>query len=389
MDPRVVVSGLGVVSPLGTELEDFWQALLYADSAPEEYPHAHPERLPNRLAYRVPDGPDARPAGSRTVAFALRAAEAALRDAGLAPAPEGTLIGACVATATGNQDVLEARRLGLAAPPPLEAYPFSVAPALATRLDLGGPVVTLSTACAAGCYSLSLAAQALADERADVMLVVGADSISRVTQACFNRMNALDPLVCRPFDAERAGTVYGEGAAALVLETEAHARRRGRAHAYALVAGSGWSCDGHHATAPDPAGVQIERALQRALDDAGLGLGDIDCIVAHGTGTELNDLAESHVMEQAFGADLERLSVCAPKSKLGHTAGAAGAFACLTAALILDRGLVPPTANLTRIDPRCRLPLHTDWPRPLAARHVLVNAYAFGGNNISVILGAA
>jgi len=268
-----------------------------------------------------------------------------------------------------------------------DTYPFSVTAAVARALGIGGPTLTVSTACAAGCYSVSLAAEAILAGRAEVMVAGGADTVSRVSQACFNRMNAVDTM-CRPFDANRMGTLYGEGAAILILESEEHAGRRGPARRYAAIDGAGWSCDGHHPTAPDPTGKQIERALQRALADAGLTLDDIGCIVAHGTGTALNDLAESRGMEQAFGGALARIPVCAPKSQLGHTAGAAGAFSCLIAALILDRGLVPPTANLTAPDPHCTLRLHTDWPVSTTARHVLVNAYAFGGNNISVIVGA-
>ncbi len=389
MTQRVVVTGLGVVSPIGATLEEFWQALLYEESWPHEYPYARPSYMPNRLAYWMRDEP---PAGavreSRASRFAVQAGRMALEDAGLLQLEEAGAIGVCLGSATGNHDVLEAHRERGGTVTPLDAYPFSVTAAVARRLGLGGPTFTISTACAAGCYSVSVAAEAILNGQADVMLAGGADSVSRVTQACFNRMNAVDPQVCRPFDAHRAGAVYGEGAALLVLESEEHARHRGRTHGYAQVKGAGWSCDAHHPTAPNPAGGQIELALRRALADARLAPQDIDCVVAHGTGTELNDLAESSGMEQVFGTGLARVPVCAPKSKLGHTAGAAGAFSCLIAALILDRGLVPPTANLTSLDPRCKLHLHTDWPVPTSARHVLVNAYAFGGTNISVILAA-
>jgi 3-oxoacyl-[acyl-carrier-protein] synthase II len=390
MASRILVTGLGVVSPIGHTLDGFWNALLYEESWPDEYPYARSSYMPNRLAYRVRDDPATGAtagAASRTVRFAVRAAEMALQDAGLLPLCDADAIGVCLGTATGNHDLREAERERGERSAPIEAYPFTVTSAVAQRLALGGPALTISTACAAGCYSVSVGSEAILSGLADVMVVGGADTISRVTQACFNRMNALDTQACRPFDANRGGTVYGEGAAVLVLESERHARQRGHTESYAAIEGCGWSCDGHHPTAPDPSGIQIQHALHRALADADLTVRDIDCIVAHGTGTELNDIAESRGMEHAFGAALDRVLVCAPKSKLGHTAGAAGAFSCLTAALILDRGLVPPTAHLTSIDPRCALRLHTEWPVPTSARHVLVNAYAFGGNNISVVLG--
>jgi 3-oxoacyl-(acyl-carrier-protein) synthase len=391
MTERVVVTGLGVVSPLGGRLGEFWDALLYGESVPQVYPHLPARAMSNRHAYWLRDVPSAGPGGphsSRTVRIATEAVRAALDEAGVPAAPGADVVGLCLGTATGNHDLVETAREA-ATPIPDSGYPFTVATTVAEALALSGPVLTISTACAAGCCSVALAAEAILDGQADVMVAAGADTISRVTQACFNRMNALADDVCRPFDARRTGTMYGEGAAALVLESERHARQRGSARIYAEVKGSGWSCDGHHATAPDPSAAEIVRALRRALADAGVGPDAIDCVVAHGTGTELNDLAESHAMEQVFGGAVDRILVCAPKSKLGHTAGASGAFACVVASLILDRGLVPPTANLTSVDPRCRLRLHADWPVPASARHVLVNAYAFGGNNVSVILGAA
>jgi len=389
MTTRVIVTGLGVVSPIGNTLEEFWDALLYQESSPQEVPYVRTFDMPHRLAYRLREElpPASTPTESRAVRFAVHAARLALQDAGLLPIQGSGPIGVCLGTATGNHDVFEDER-DRGGAVPSDAYPFSVTAPVARQLGLDGPLLTVSTACAAGCYSVSLAAEAILTGHADVMVVGGADCVSRVSQACFNRMSAVD-LICRPFDADRKGTIYGEGAAVMILESEEHAERRGHALRYAAIEGCGWSCDGHHPTAPDPAGRQIELALHRALADAGLTLHDIGCIVAHGTGTELNDVAESSGMDQVFGAGLARIPVCAPKSKLGHTAGAAGAFACLIAALIVDRGLVPPTANLTSIDPRCKLRLHTDWPVSTSARHVLVNAYAFGGNNISVIVGAA
>jgi 3-oxoacyl-[acyl-carrier-protein] synthase II len=158
---------------------------------------------------------------------------------------------------------------------------------------------------------------------------------------------------------------------------------------YAEVKGSGWSCDAYHATAPEPSGASIIRALERALDEARAAPEEIDCVIPHGTGTALNDVVESRILAEVFEDRVGDLLVCAIKSMVGHGGGAAGAFSVLTAAMILDRGVVPPTANLRELDAECALRPHRGKAIEARVRNVLVNAYAFGGNNISLILGRA
>jgi len=393
MTNQVVVTGLGTVSPLGNDIESFWDALLSQENKPHDYPYRQPHYMRNRRAYLVPEwetmaGVTADRQHGKTTQFALQATRAALADAALLDGrPADSVIGVCLGMGTGDCDLLEGERENGTSGSPLAAFPFGATAAVATRFQLTGPNLTVSTACSAGCYSLSLARDAIEDGWADVMVVGGTEVVSRVGQACFNRIDGLDPEVCRPFDVNRAGTVYGEGAAVLVLESAAHARKRGRQHWYAEVKGVGWSCDGYHPTAPEPLAEQSELAMRRAMAEANLSLEAIDCVVCHGTGTELNDVTESICLQNVFGYRLDHIPVCAPKSKLGHSGGASGAFSCLTAALILVRGLVPATAHLTAIDPRCRLNLHVGPPLQAPVHNVLINAYAFGGNNISVILG--
>jgi 3-oxoacyl-(acyl-carrier-protein) synthase len=296
-------------------------------------------------------------------------------------------VGVAVGTGVGDCSLPERARPDGVPPDGLDAFPFKVGSVLAGRLGLGGPAVTVSTACSASAYSVSLAADMIRDGRADVVLAGGADGYTRVGVACFNRLGALDPERCRPFDARRKGTIFGEGAAFLVLESESHARARGRDRYYGVVEGTGWSCDGHHATAPESQAVQIVRAMRAALDEAGLTAADIGAVVPHGTGTPLNDVVESHALHQALGPAAATLPVYSLKAMLGHTGGAAGAFALLTALLMLDRGTVPPNIPLDEPDPECDLRLPTGAPVHSDPRHVLVNAYAFGGNNISVLVG--
>lgn len=393
-----MVTGLGVVSCLGTTVADYWAGLLRAHNlpAPVRDPRAN---MPNRLLYSVTDDTPPKPRRStavlgRTSSFAIRAARAALADAGLDGDSDGHTgggwggrAGVSIGTGVGDEPQFEEARPEGVPPGGPDAFPFKVSSVLATEFGLTGPSASISTACSASAYSVSLAADAIQDGQADVMLAGGADGYTRVGNACFNRMGALDPVRCRPFDRDRRGTVFGEGAALMVLESESHARGRGRTGWYATVEGAGWSCDGHHATAPEPAATQIVRAMSAALADAGVSISDIGCVLPHGTGTPLNDEVEERALREVFGASLGSVPVYNLKALLGHTGGAAGAFGLLTAILIVHSGLVPANAEVSPtpggINP------HTGAALPVAVRHALVNAYAFGGNNISVVVGAA
>jgi 3-oxoacyl-[acyl-carrier-protein] synthase II len=390
---RVLITGLGVVSPAGSTIESYWAALLAGAVAPSRFPWTDERYVGDPLTYSVAEPKrrevsDAGLAIGRASQFAIRAAEMCLADAAF-NAGDAAPIGVSMGTGMGHADLLEDEREGAGAAAPLERFAFEAGSTVAARLHLRGPNLSVSTACSAGAYSVSLAVEAIRAGLADAILAGGCEAFSRVAFGCFRRLGALDPVACRPFDAGRAGTVFGEGAAMLLLESEEHARRRGRTSYYAAVSGAGWSCDAYHPTAPEPGGQQTAAALQRALEDANLRPEDIDCVVPHGTGTELNDVVESSTLAQVFGPHLNRLRIFGLKSVIGHSGGGAGAFSCVTAALMLHYGMVPPTANLVNVDPRCELPLHTGTPVTGDLRRALVNAYAFGGTNISVILEKA
>jgi 3-oxoacyl-[acyl-carrier-protein] synthase II len=372
------------------DLDSYWSGLLSATSTPRpvDDPGA---RMRNRLLYGigpVPEPPtDGAGSPGRTSAFAVHAGGAALADAGLADLPDPSRVGVAVGTGVGDCSLPEQARLADSTPQGLDAYTFKVGSMLAARYGLAGPMISVSTACSASAYGVSLAVEAIATGAADVVLAGGADGYTRVGVACFNRLGALDPERCRPFDADRVGTIFGEGAAFLVLESESHARARGRDRHYGVVEGSGWSCDGHHPTAPDAGARQIARAMRTALDEAGVDPADVGCVVPHGTGTPLNDVVESRALHQVLGPSAATVPVYSLKAMLGHTGGAAGAFSLLTAMLILDRGAIPPNVPLGRPDPECVIELSGPAPLAPAPRHVLVNAYAFGGNNCSVLVG--
>lgn len=389
---RVLISGLGVVSPIGNDIASYWQALLTKDNEARNIPFLREEYMRNRRGYYVNDWMPTFTSvpyleGGRSCQFAVSAAEMALGDAGLLDRVSELSCGVSLANGLGDAEPIERARAGGPASSALEHFMFRLDAAVASRFSLSGPSFTVSTACSAGLYSIEIGARAIQRGWADVMIVGGSEGFSRVAQACFNRLGALDSKNCRPFDVNREGTLFGEGAAVMVLESELHAQNRGWTRSYAYLAGCGDSCDGYHATAPDPSADYTCAAARRAIDEAELSPEAIDCVIAHGTGTALNDVAESVTLERVFGDRIQEIPVCAIKSKIGHSGGAAGAFSCLTAVLALERGAVPPTAHLNSLDPRCRLKIVTGTAKQARLDYALVNSYGFGGNNISLVIG--
>ena len=387
----VRITGLGVISCLGRGTETFWQGMTGAASAPAPVadPHAHMD-LP--LMYlvpvaAVPEGPEDQDGlvlgdASR---YALAATWEAMADAGLAgPADPGRL---AVVLGTGMGDSGLHEQWHVDGGPGGDGWvpTFSPAAVLGAALGAAGPVTSVSNACAASGFGISLAADLIRSGEADIVVAGGAEAYSRVALACFNRLGAIDPERCRPFSLHRQGTVFGEGAAILVLESAAHARARGAPPAYATLAGAGWSCDAHHTTAPEPEGVQIARAMRQALAEAGVAADQVGCVVPHGTGTQLDDVVEGAALHGVLGPVAQVTPLYSLKGLIGHTGGAAGALATLAAALILRHGSIPANVPLGEQDPECKVAL----PRaqtPLAGSCVLVNAYAFGGNNVSLAL---
>ncbi len=375
---EVVVTGLGVLSCLGIGRKRFWNGMIHARSTPQplDDPHAN---VRTALLYPVPDREE-RPATATR--FALRAAEEAVRDARLADA-DPRRIAVVVGTGMGESAAHEARRVSgeLAS----EWTPtFSVGAAIGELVGARGPNTTVSNACAASGYAISVAADLIRSGEADVVIAGGAEAYSRVGLGCFDRLGAIDPQRCRPFDRNRAGTVFGEGAAVLVVESASRARARG-ARAYAALAGEGWSCDAFHNTAPEPTGAEIRRSMRQAMTDAGVVPGDIGLVVPHGTGTELNDAVEAEALHDVMGTPPSLYSL---KALIGHTGGAAGAMGVLAAALITHSGWVPPNVPLADPDTELGLSLPEN-PARLSRPAVVVNAYAFGGNNVSLVLKKA
>jgi 3-oxoacyl-[acyl-carrier-protein] synthase II len=256
-----------------------------------------------------------------------------------------------------------------------------------------GPVLTSTLACASGNYSIIEGYHFLQRGEADVIISGGTESSTTpVSFAALGRLGALscrndDPThASRPFDVDRDGFVYGEGAAVMILETEEHARARG-AKIYAEVLGGRLTGDAFHITAPDPDGGGAVRAMEGAVESAGLEPTDIDVIYAHGTSTQLNDVTETKAIKRAFGPHAYNLAVTATKSMVGHLMGGAGAISALSAVLTLHDGVIPPTINHEQPDPECDLDYVPNQSRRADVNAVLVNAFGFGGQNVVLAMG--
>jgi 3-oxoacyl-[acyl-carrier-protein] synthase II len=266
----------------------------------------------------------------------------------------------------------------------LSRYPCHLIAAwIARELDCSGPNLMIPTACAAGNYAIAHAMDELGTGRAEVMLAGGADAFSRITYTGFYRLGAIAPERCQPFDKNRKGMIPGEGAAVLVLETLDRARARG-ARVYAELAGYGLSCDAHHMTAAHPEGSGAARAMERALAAAGATPLEVSYISAHGTGTPTNDRLEIVAVRRVFGAAAGKTPMSSIKSMIGHTMGAASAIEAAVCALAVATDRIPPTMNLE--EPEEDLDFVANRAREHRVLLAMNNAYAFGGNNASLLV---
>jgi 3-oxoacyl-[acyl-carrier-protein] synthase II len=383
MARRVVITGMGAVTPLGVTAPALFAGWAAGECAIED-----------GVARCAGFGPAA---GSppRHVRFALAAAAEALGEAGWqrglpydaerVACTAGTGVGTLALTEAAGADA--ARLPGLAAP---LTQPYDAATPLAVQFGLRGPALPLVSACAAGAHAIGEAARLIAAGDADAALAAGAEaSISPLPLAAFAAMGALSRLgICRPFDARRDGFVMGEGAGALVLEAADTAHARG-ATVLAELAGYGFSDDAHHMTAPEPAGTGAARAISLALEDAGLTPAQVGYVNAHGTSTMLNDRCETLALKRALGEDVAaRVPVSSTKSAIGHLIGAAGAVEAIATVHALRAGVVPPTLGLEEPDPELGLDFVPAAARPLngAPRTALSNSFGFGGHNVVLCL---
>ncbi|TAH37092.1 MAG: beta-ketoacyl-[acyl-carrier-protein] synthase family protein [Planctomycetota bacterium] len=399
---RIVVTGLGPVSPVGSGKEAFWNAIRAGADGSGEVMKFDTSMYKVHRACEVKDFRPRSLQGDPGPAtqLAVAAVELALEDARL-PAPRDDArsplrhAGVVIGTTGGEIPVLEKmnrQRFGphkeAVDPADFPKYPCHVIAAnVARHYGFRGPNQVVPTACAAGNYAISIGFEWLRSGRAPFVLAGGADPLSVVSFTGFGRMFAIAADRCRPFDKNRKGILPGEGAGILVLETLESARRRG-ARVYAEVRGYGLSCDAYHPTMPHPEGAGVQLAMRRAMQQAGLQADDVDYISAHGTGTQANDKIESSAIRAVLGAAARKTPISSIKSMIGHTMGAASALEAIVCSLAVDTGWIPPTMNYETPDPDCDLDYVPNKAREKRVQVALNNAYAFGGNNSCVVFAS-
>ena len=389
--PRVVVTGMGIVSAAGWTLDDTWAAIVEGRSGLRTLSLFESQRCGKLPVGEVTGDPGARSGlanGSRSDHLAVWAARQAYDDAGLAAAACAPERGAVVLGAlTGGMMFTEEFLTALHRGQPTDSRHLddraccNSADRVAERFGLSGFRTTISNACASGGAALGLGCDLIEAGEADVVLAGGVDSLNRVVLNGFNSLMLVSPEGCRPFDAERKGMSVGEGAGVLVLESEAHARARG-ARVRAWLAGRGNTCDAHHVSAPQPEGRGLCEAMRLALADAALPPSAVDYINAHGTGTADNDPVEARAICTLFGDSPPAVS--STKRFFGHTLAAAGAIEAIVSVLALEHQAIPPNLGLRTVDPKVALTPVAEY-RAAELDVVMSTSLGFGGNN-SVVL---
>ena len=416
---RVVVTGIGAVTPLGVGVDHVWRRLLAAESGISKIESFDASDLRCQIAGEVPTGGSGEggfnidewvPTKDQRkmdtfIAYALAAADQAVADAGWTPDDEeslnrtGVLIGSGIGGLPGISNtavVLHERGPRRVSPFFIPASLINLAPGhVSIKYGFRGPNHSVVTACASGTHAIGDAARMIQFEDADVMVAGGAEAaVCRIGIAGFAAAKALSThfndtpeKASRPWDRDRDGFVMGEGAGVVVLEDLEHAKARG-AKIYAEITGYGLSGDAYHMTAPAQDGNGGFRAMQAAMKRAKLDPQDIDYINAHGTSTPLGDEIELSAVKRLFGDHSNKLSMSSTKSAIGHLLGAAGAVEAVFCVKAIQDGVVPPTLNLDNPSPGCDLDLVPHVAKERTVRHVLSNSFGFGGTNASLIMSA-
>ena len=403
---RVVVTGLGAVTPLGNDLSTSWAGVRAGNSGVDRITHFDPGAFASQIAGEV-KGFDAAAVfgvkearrGARPIHLAMAAAREALADSGLDIGPIAADVAVCMGSGIGGVEVLERATRVVDAEGPRRVSPFAAATALIdmapgmVAIDLGaqGPNIAVVSACASGADAIGQGAEWI--RRGDAIAVLAGGTEAAITEtgmAMFGAARALstrnhDPRgASRPFDKDRDGFVAAEGSAILVLEERGHAIARG-ARIYGEIVGYSATADAHHITAPHPLGDGAIRCIRRAVDRAGLVPSDIQYINAHGTSTDLNDVTETRAFKAVFGEGAYHIPISSTKSMTGHLLGAAGAFEAAVTLLAMQDSFIPPTINLDTPDPECDLDYVPHVGRPAALRYAISTSFGFGGHNACLV----
>ena len=408
MTEKVVITGLGAVTPVGNDPSAFWESLTAGKSGIAEVTHFDPSIFSTRFAGELKefdldaymDKKQARRADPYT-RFAIAASKQALAQSGLDMSEnDGNRIGAIIGSGIGGITTWEANHRALIERGPGKVSPFFIPMMIAdmasgqVSMQLGARGSNFATvsACASGAHAIGEAYEMIRRGQLDAAFAGGAEApIAPTAMAGFASMRALSSRnenpagASRPFDLERDGFVMGEGAGVLVLEAESHARERG-ADILAELGGYGSTADAHHMTAPAPGGEGAVRAIRQALDRGRVDPENVGYINAHGTSTQLNDRFETMAIREVFSAHADRLVVSSTKSMTGHLLGAAGAIEAIASVFVVRSGVIPPTINLENPDPECDLDYCPNEAREVPVDVVVSNSLGFGGHNVTLLI---
>jgi len=408
VDRRVVITGVGLITPLGIGVKQSWEALCAGKSGIGEITRFDASGFPTRIAGEVknfnPEDFLPKKDAKRTqlfIAYAVAAARMAIEDSRLViNEANANRVGVLTGCGLGGLDILEENTKILQDKGPRRVSPFfipmmigNMAPGMISiQLGAKGPNASIATACAAGTHAVGEAYKIISRGAADAMITGGVESV--VTPTCLAGFSALKALstrnddpqrASRPFDKDRDGFVVGEGSGILILETLENALSRG-AHIYAEVCGFGMSGDGFHMTAPAPDGEGAARCMQAAIDDAGISHTAIDYINAHGTSTDLNDVYETKAIKAVFREKAYSIPISSTKSMTGHLLGGAGGIESVFTALAIHDSIIPPTINLDSPDKDCDLDYVPNVARKAELEYAMSNSFGFGGTNACVVL---
>lgn len=408
MKRRVVITGIGMVTPVGTGKEEFWQSLINGKSGIVPITRFDASNISTRIAGEVRDFDplnyiDKKEARrmDRYTHFACAGSQIALEDAGIKTEElVAERVGVIIGSGVGGIETMEEQARTLLTKGPGRISPFFVpmmigniaGAQVAIKYGFKGPNLTTVSACASSNNSIGEAFRLIQNGDADVMVTGGTEApIIELAMAGFCSMKAMSTRneepekASRPFDKDRDGFVMGEGSGILILESLEHALARG-AKIYAELAGYGYTCDAYHITATDPEGTGAARAMEMAIKDAGIKATELDYINAHGTSTPIGDISETIAVKKLLGDYAGQVAISSTKSMTGHLLGAAGGIETIACVLAIQDGVIPPTINLENPDPECDLNYVPNTAIQRDVRYAMTNSFGFGGHNATIIV---